>query len=88
MATILNKPDDLTDAERMLRLLRGRQHRVHTGVAILAPDHAPVTEVMTSAVTMHPFSDVELAPTSRPGNRSTRRAPMGSRARPGTSSNR
>jgi septum formation protein len=57
---ILNKPDDARDAERMLRILRGRQHQVHTGVAVLAPDRAPVTEVMTSAVLMHPFSDEEL----------------------------
>jgi septum formation protein len=57
---ILNKPHDLADAERMLRTLRGREHQVHTGVAIIAPDHAPVTEVMTSAVLMHPFSDSAL----------------------------
>src|SRR5690348_2840712 len=47
---ILNKPGDLADAEWMLRLLRGREHQVHTGIAIIAPDHVPVTEVMTSAV--------------------------------------
>ena len=32
--TILNKPADIADAERMLRHLRGRAHRVHTGVAV------------------------------------------------------
>jgi septum formation protein len=57
---ILNKPDDIADAERMLRDLRGRQHLVHTGVAVLAPGRAPITEVMTSAVLMHPFSDADL----------------------------
>jgi septum formation protein len=57
---ILNKPDDIADAERMLRSLRGRQHQVHTGVAVLAAERSPVTEVMTSAVLMHPFSDNEL----------------------------
>jgi septum formation protein len=57
---ILNKPDDIADAERMLRSLQGRQHQVHTAVAVLTPDQSPVTEVMTSAVLMHPFSDGEL----------------------------
>ncbi len=30
----LNKPVDLDDARRMLRLLSGRTHRVHTGMAL------------------------------------------------------
>ncbi len=58
--TILNKPEDLTDAERMLRRLRGQTHRVHTGVAVLAPDQSTCSDVMTSRVTMRPFSDLEL----------------------------
>src|SRR5690242_8489746 len=52
---ILNKPADLADAERMLRRLRGRTHRVHTGVAVLAPAQTTHAEVMTSRVTMRPF---------------------------------
>ncbi|GAB4028246.1 Maf family protein [Spirosoma gilvum] len=35
---ILNKPQDEADAQRMLRMLSGRTHRVRTGVAILSPD--------------------------------------------------
>jgi septum formation protein len=57
---ILNKPADLADAERMLRRLRGRTHRVHTGVAVLAPAQTTHAEVMTSRVTMRPFADTEL----------------------------
>jgi len=36
---ILNKPQDETEAHRMLRSLSGNTHRVRTGVAILAPDN-------------------------------------------------
>jgi septum formation protein len=32
--TILEKPKDVADAKRMLTLLSGRQHHVHTGVAL------------------------------------------------------
>jgi septum formation protein len=58
--SILNKPADVADAERMLRLLRGRTHQVHTGVAVVAPDRSTSAEVMTSRVTMQPFPDTEL----------------------------
>lgn len=33
---ILGKPENMADAERMLRLLSGRVHLVHTGVALLS----------------------------------------------------
>jgi len=58
--TILNKPADLADAERMLRQLQGRTHRVHTGEVALAPDLSTHAEIMTSRVTMRPYSDTEL----------------------------
>jgi septum formation protein len=35
---ILGKADDVVTAERFLRLLSGRRHRVYTGVAAAAPD--------------------------------------------------
>ena len=35
---ILNKPADVPDAQRMLRRLSGRAHRVRTGVCLLSPD--------------------------------------------------
>jgi septum formation protein len=36
--TILGKPEDEPDAERMLRMLSGRTHRVITGVALVMKD--------------------------------------------------
>ncbi|CAB4865758.1 unannotated protein [freshwater metagenome] len=52
---ILAKPADDDDARRMLRLLGGRAHRVHTGVAVR---HAGVVvaEVCTSVVRFVPLS--------------------------------
>lgn len=35
---ILNKPEDFADAQRMLRLLSGREHRVITGVCLTTLD--------------------------------------------------
>jgi septum formation protein len=32
---VLNKPADLAESERMLRALSGREHEVHTGVALV-----------------------------------------------------
>lgn len=47
--SILAKPADLDDARRMLRLLSGRTHLVHTGVAVRRGD-AVTAEVCTTAV--------------------------------------
>jgi septum formation protein len=45
---ILGKADDLAAAERFLRLLSGRRHRVYTGVAVVAPDgRRAVRAIMT-----------------------------------------
>lgn len=57
---ILGKPVDTADAARMLRLLRGRAHRVPTGVALIAPDGAETALVETATVTMHPYTDVAI----------------------------
>ena len=57
---ILNKPENLTDAERMLRRLRGQTHQVHSGVAVLGPDQPTYSDVMTSRVRMRQFPDLEL----------------------------
>jgi len=53
---ILAKPADEADARRMLRLLSGRAHRVHTGVAVR---HAAAiaADVATSMVRMLPITD-------------------------------
>lgn len=46
---ILAKPDDAADARRMLSLLSGREHRVHTAVVVRCDDQQ-WSEVVTSTV--------------------------------------
>jgi nucleoside triphosphate pyrophosphatase len=57
---LLGKPVDMADAARMLRLLRGRAHRVPTGVALIAPDGTETALVETATVTMHPYTEVAI----------------------------
>ena len=58
---LVGKPQDLDDAETMLRLLRGRSHHVHTAIALIH-EAAYVTHVRveTALVRMTPFTDQEL----------------------------
>lgn len=58
---ILGKPRDPADAARMLRLLRGRDHQVPTGVALVTSDGAIRSLVEVATVTMHPFTDVTIS---------------------------
>lgn len=55
----LEKPADRTDAERMLRALAGRTHRVHTGIAVLSPQ-GQRTHLETTSVTFSAIDEVEL----------------------------
>lgn len=62
---LLGKPRDPADAARMLRELRGRQHEVITGLAIVAlgpPGSAPrqETAAVTSRVRMAEYSDTDI----------------------------
>jgi septum formation protein len=57
---LLGKPDDEADARRMLRLLAGRTHTVHTAVAVARGD-ALVSAVEDVAVTFRPLDDDEIA---------------------------
>lgn len=59
---ILAKPENDTDAARMLRLLAGATHQVITGVALLVPQ-ADITEVAAEVthVTMLTPSDEDLS---------------------------
>jgi septum formation protein len=57
---ILGKPQDATDAARMLRLLSGRTHRVITGVAVVTADRTEVAAEVT-AVKFLALSDEEIA---------------------------
>ena len=57
---ILGKPADRADAARMLRLLSGGVHQVHTAVVVtgLAGDRS---EVVTTQVRFVPLTDAEIA---------------------------
>jgi septum formation protein len=57
---ILAKPEDATDAARMLRLLSGRTHRVITGVALVTEDTVDVAAEATS-VQFLSMSEDEIA---------------------------
>lgn len=56
---ILGKPHDVSDAERMLRLLSGKTHFVHTGVCVLCAGVAQQF-VSSAAVTFLPMREEEI----------------------------
>ncbi len=53
--TILAKPEDETDARRMLQMLSGRAHRVHTGVAVRYRGSI-IADVATTMVKIAPIT--------------------------------
>ncbi|MGC9023705.1 MAG: Maf family protein [Chloroflexia bacterium] len=55
----LGKPADPEEARRMLRLLRGRMHRVHTAVALRRGEEVEV-QVVTTRVWMRNYGAEEL----------------------------
>ena len=57
---VLGKPSDAADAARMLRLLSGREHRVITGVCLVAGGQWSVASETTS-VTMSEITEKEIA---------------------------
>lgn len=59
---ILGKPADADDAERMLKLLRGKKHTVYTGVAVgMAPENLIRTACVRTIVTFRDISDSEIS---------------------------
>lgn len=54
---VLGKPADEADALRMLKLLSGRTHQVHTGVCLYCPDGRFIERVATTRVTFLQVSD-------------------------------
>ena len=58
---ILGKADDALAAERFLRLLSGRRHRVYTAVAIAAPDGRRAVRVVMTMVRFKRLSQREIA---------------------------
>lgn len=60
--SILGKPVDEEDAERMLKQLRGRTHQVYTGLALYRKrDGKTLTELSVTDVPMRNYSDEEIA---------------------------
>jgi septum formation protein len=58
---MLGKPVDATDARAMLQKLRGRVHRVTTGVALAVPGRRrPRAAHVTSRVRMRGYTDAEI----------------------------
>lgn len=59
--SLLGKPEDLKDAETMLRQLRERSHQVHTGLALIQKaKNISVSLVETAKVWVKPFTEVDL----------------------------
>ena len=57
---ILGKPKDEQDASRMLHLLSGRAHEVHTGVCLRLPDGRELCGVETTRVFFLPLSEQSI----------------------------
>lgn len=57
---ILGKPDDASDAERMLRLMSGRAHRVLTGVCVIAPGGRRGSRLSESRLHFKRLTDREI----------------------------
>ena len=55
---VLGKPRDREDARRMLRLIRGREHRVHSGICLwIRPEDRVLLQVDTTTLFMDDVSD-------------------------------
>ena len=58
---ILGKPEDEADAKRILQILSGKTHQVHTAIALLATQgNKPKVLVSSSSVTFKSLSDAEI----------------------------
>ena len=58
---LLGKPENMQEAETMLRELRGKCHQVHTGVAIVQQtSKLSIDFVETAEVWIHPFDENTL----------------------------
>jgi septum formation protein len=56
---VLGKPEDEADARRMLKLLSGRNHKVLTGVAVVAPDGRSASRIVESRITFKRLTQAE-----------------------------
>jgi septum formation protein len=61
LGQVLGKPADRDHARQMLHLVRGREHRVYSGLCIwVKPGNARRTDVAVTRLIMDPVSDQEL----------------------------
>ena len=58
---ILGKPVDAADAERMLRLMSGRAHKVLTGVVLMAPGERRGERLSETRIKFRLLSDTDVA---------------------------
>lgn len=58
---LLGKADDVATAERCLRLLSGRRHRVYTAVQALAPDRRRAVRVVQTVVRFKRLHERDIA---------------------------
>ena len=64
---VLGKPSDEADAHRMLRLLSGRWHSVHTGVCLRTPQGNLLERVDSTRVKFRTLQDAEITRYVRSG---------------------
>lgn len=58
---VLGKPENIDHARRMLTMIRGREHRVLSGLCLWqVPDGAPRTQLDVTRLVMDPISDAQL----------------------------
>ena len=58
---VLGKPRDRDDAKRMLSLVRGKEHRVHSGICLwLRPEDQVILQVDTTTLFMDEVTDDQL----------------------------
>jgi septum formation protein len=61
LGRVLGKPTDVAHAREMLHLLRGREHRVYSGVCLWRlPDDQTLVRVDTTVLEMDPISDADI----------------------------
>ncbi|WGM39474.1 nucleoside triphosphate pyrophosphatase [Caulobacter sp. NIBR1757] len=57
---VLGKPEGEADARRMLKLLSGRNHKVLTGVAVVAPGGRTASRIVESRITFKRLTQAEI----------------------------
>jgi septum formation protein len=63
---VLGKPESDADAMRMLHLLSGRDHWVHTGICLLSPT-AHISDIASTKVSFLPLTEDEIQEYTRSG---------------------